>query len=222
MSQLIKKPEMAVELRVYLEQQRNIGYEWVVYDTDNPIANQYDLHCFYEAGEACEFAREYQQIFNWHEAVPIDDMLFSLQRLERETQPTLESTDLTLNEIDMNLNNLEKLKEEMKTLGFKGKLIEEMEDKMEKNLPEFTLNDSVPVTKGQVELSLYFKQSGQSDFYYFNKFEVVHNQGKALEEGQKYMVISPGEDNKNIVKKLDSITQAIDFLNNKKEIANLL
>src|SRR5690606_11552610 len=33
---------------------------------------------------------------------------------------------------------------------------------------------------------------------------------------QKYMVISPGEGNKNIVKKLDSITQAIDFFKQQK------
>lgn len=208
---------MASELREYLEQQRDVGQEWVVYDTDNPINTKHDLHCFFDEGESLSFAREYQQIFNWHEAVPIGDLLSNLKQLEQVTEKTVRNnTDLTLNKNDMNLNNLENLKEEMKALGFKEKLIEEMEQKMEKNLPEFSLNDSMQATKGQIDLTLHFKQSGQSEFYYFNKFEVNHNQGKALEEGQKYMVISPGEGNKNIVKKLDSVTEAIDFFKQQK------
>ena len=69
----------------------------------------------------------------------------------------------------MNLNNLENLKQEMKNLSFKVKLIEKMEENMAKGVTEFTLHDSVAATKGQVDLSLHFKQSAQSDFYYFNK-----------------------------------------------------
>lgn len=217
MSQLIKSPEMARELREYLEQQRDIGQGWVVYDTDNPINTKYELHCFHGEEEAFGFAREYQQIFNWHEAVPTSDLISNLKQLEEAIEKAFRNkTNLTLNKNDMNLNNLENLKEEMKALGFKEKLIEEMEKRMEKNLPEFSLNDSMQATKGQIDLTLHFKQSGQSEFYYFNKFEVNHNQGKALEEGQKYMVISLGEGNKNIVKKLDSVTEAIDFFKQQK------
>lgn len=116
----------------------------------------------------------------------------------------------------MNLNNLENLKEEMKNLGFKDKLIEKMEDNMRKDVPEFTLNDSVVATKGQVDLALHFKQSGQSDFYYFNKFTVSHNQGKPLEEGQKYMVITKNEEGKNIVKKHENVSDALAFFKEQK------
>ena len=58
----------------------------------------------------------------------------------------------------MNLNNLENLKEEMKSLGFKSDLIEKMEENMAKQVPEFTLNEIRPATKGQVDLALHFKQ----------------------------------------------------------------
>lgn len=111
----------------------------------------------------------------------------------------------------MNLNNLENLKQEMKNLGFKDKLIEKMEENMAKGVTEFTLNDSVAATKGQVDLSLHFKQSAQSDFYYFNKFNVSHNQAKPLEEGQQYMVITKKEQGKNMVKKMDNVSDAISF-----------
>ena len=116
----------------------------------------------------------------------------------------------------MNLNNLENLKEEMKNLGFKDKLIEKMEEYMKQDVTDFRLHETLPASKGQVDLTLYFKQSGQSDFYYFNKFEAAHNQGKPLEEGQKYMVITPGDDGKNLVKKLENVTEAIEFFKGQK------
>jgi len=116
----------------------------------------------------------------------------------------------------MNLNNLENLKEEMKNLGFKDKLIEKMEENMAKDVPEFTLNEVRPATKGQVDLALHFKQSSQSDFYYFNKFTVAHNQGKPLEEGQQYMVITKNEQGKNMVKKLENVSDAISFFKEQK------
>lgn len=40
MSQLVKNPEMATRLREYLQEQAEKGHEWVVYDTDNPIATR--------------------------------------------------------------------------------------------------------------------------------------------------------------------------------------
>lgn len=208
---------MNVELQEYLKQQRDLGYKWVIYDTDNPIRTKYELQFFKEQQEASNSAKEYQQIFNWHEAVPLDELLSNLARLDQITVKSVRNkTDITINKKDMNLNNLENLKEEMKALGFKEKLIEDMAKKVEKQIPEFSLNDTLVATKGQVDFTLFFKKSGQSEFYYFNKFEVVHNQGKALEEGQRYMVISAGENNKNIVKKLDNVTEAIAFFKEQK------
>ncbi|MET4083916.1 hypothetical protein ABIB40_003889 [Pedobacter sp. UYP30] len=118
----------------------------------------------------------------------------------------------------MNLNNLENLKEEMKTLGFADNLIAQMEEQMKKDVPEFKLHDTMAATKGQLDVTLHFKQSGQSDFYYFNKFEVVHNQGKALDDGNKYMLISPASDGKNMVKKIENLGEAIDLF--KKQEGN--
>ncbi|RZJ91691.1 MAG: hypothetical protein EOO20_04460, partial [Chryseobacterium sp.] len=93
----------------------------------------------------------------------------------------------------MNLNNLENLKSEMKALGFSAALQEKMEESMKSNLPEFILKDQVNGHKGQIDLNLHFKQSGQSENYYLNKYDVALNEGKPLEAGQKYLVISPSE-----------------------------
>ena len=121
----------------------------------------------------------------------------------------------------MNLNNLENLKEEMKALGFKDKLIEEMEKNMEKNLPEFQLQNQLPAEKGQLDFTLHFKKSGQSEFYYFNKYEVSLNKGKSLEEGLKYMVISPGEKGKPVFRTFESPNKAIAYLKEQKGTSEL-
>lgn len=103
----------------------------------------------------------------------------------------------TLKPNAMNRNNLENLKEEMTALGVKPKLIAQMEKNMENNMPQFTLHDSIPGNKGIVNVAIPFKQSGQSEHYYLNKYQVsLDKGGKALEDGQKYMVIARGEENK--------------------------
>jgi len=123
---------------------------------------------------------------------------------------------LTINKLNMNLNNLENLREELKTLGFKDKVISEIQQHMEKGISEFTLHDSIPGTRGQVDMSLYFKQSGQSEHYFFNKYEVALNSGKALEEGQKYTIITPNEQGKNMFKSFENVAEAIAFFKDQK------
>ncbi|WP_426672017.1 hypothetical protein ACPPVU_12360 [Mucilaginibacter sp. McL0603] len=130
----------------------------------------------------------------------------------------LKQANSLTNHQDMNRNNLENLKEELKKLGFKDKVAAEMEKQIEKGLPEFTLNDKVNGARGQVDLTLHFRQSGQSENYFFNKYEVALNTGKGLEEGQKYMVITPNAQapGKNLVKSFENVTEAISFFKEQK------
>ncbi|MBB6108674.1 hypothetical protein SAMN05421821_10291 [Mucilaginibacter lappiensis] len=124
---------------------------------------------------------------------------------------------LTKQEV-MNYNNLENLKDELTKLRFSNKTIDAMQQQMEKGVPEFSLNDKIKGTKGQVDLTLHFKQSGQSENYYFNKFEATLNTAKSLEEGQKYMVISPNENapGKNFSKSFEHMHEAISFFKEQK------
>lgn len=213
------------ELHEYLEKQVDAGYEWVVYDTDNPIDSKYDLTCFIDQFEAEDHAREYQQIFNWHEAVPISSLIYELKQVEKTfPKNDIEITNqdpVTKTRNNMNLNNLENLKEELKTLGFPKKLAEEMEKNMQKDVPEFQLRHQLPADKGQVDMQLHFRQSGQSDYYYFNKYSVTLNNAKPLEADQKYLVISPGEQGKPVFRKFDSPHEAISYFKGQKESSEL-
>lgn len=116
----------------------------------------------------------------------------------------------------MNLNNLENLREEMKELRFDPMLAAQMEEKMKANVPDFQLKTSIPGNKGVADFTLHFKQSGQSDFYYFNKFDVLLNKSKPLEEGQKYLVISTGDQGKPVFRKFDSPYEAIPYFKDLK------
>lgn len=123
------------------------------------------------------------------------------------------------NKLIMNLNNLENLKEEMTNLGFKNELIEQMEEKMKANVAEFKLYDSAEATRGRVDLTLSFKQSSQSDYYYLNKFEVCHEKGAAIKEGEKIMVLIQMEGaDEGIFKDMPNMSEAIALFNSRKEV----
>jgi hypothetical protein len=111
----------------------------------------------------------------------------------------------------MNRTNLENLRGEMKLLKFDDKLIGEMEQMLEKGLPAFELKAALPADRGQLDVTLHFKQSGQSEYYYLNRYDLALSRAKPLEGDLKYLVISPNEEGKNMVKKFDSPTEAISF-----------
>lgn len=123
------------------------------------------------------------------------------------------------NKLIMNLNNLENLKEEMLNLGFKKELIEQMEEKMKANVPDFKLYDSLGATMGRVDATLFFKQSGKSDYYYLNKFEVCHEKGPAIKEGEKVMVLMQMDGaSEGISKDFGNISEGIAFFNSRNEV----
>ncbi|MCX2450037.1 hypothetical protein OQX61_02030 [Pedobacter sp. PLR] len=109
----------------------------------------------------------------------------------------------------MNLNNLEALKLEMKALGFGDKITTLMEEQMRNNIPNFALDERFLGGKGQVNLTLYFKQSSNSEYYYMNRFEAYLHKGTPLEQGQKYLLITKDADGRNQFKKLENMVEAI-------------
>ena len=191
-----KYAEMIISL---LEDAQDVGLPHVVFELrpQDMELQPHQLHLFETLGEALDYLDS--ALGNNYLPGDADHPIYyrhADQLLEEIKQANL----LTINKIDMNLNNLENLREELKTLGFKDKTISEMEKNMEKGIPEFTLNEKITGTRGQVDITLHFKQSGQSEHYFFNKYEVALNSGKPLEEDHKYVISTPNEQGKNMVK----------------------
>ncbi|SMG15650.1 hypothetical protein [Sphingobacterium psychroaquaticum] len=111
----------------------------------------------------------------------------------------------------MNLSNLEDRQYEMKELGFSKESTEKMQELMEKNVPEFKLYESKQTPKGMVDYRLHYKKSAQSDFYYFNKFDVTVDRNKLRTPESKYMVITPTEGDKSLVRKFETPYEAIEY-----------
>jgi len=210
MSQLIKKPELAAELRDYLEQQAGNGHQWVVYDADNPISSPWDLHCFRDDSEAFDFEREYQQIFNWHIAVPISDLSIALKEIE-----------YSLKNKDMNRNVEERFRQDATALKVPQGMIEEAVSQMEKNLPYIKVKGQLPAERGTKDLTIHIKQGGKHNYYFLNRYEVALSKAQPLEEGKNYMVISSGADGKKQFKNFKSPLDAIENFKKREGDAEL-
>jgi len=225
MVELGNKTGLTMELREYLEEQISLGCEWVVYDSDNPISSKFDRTCFVDSFSAFDFEGEHQQIFNWHLAIPITDLIYQLAALEKaELGPSqkLNNSKTSLKTKAMNLNNLEDRKDEMKALGASEQTIAKMEEQMNIGVPKFKVHQVMPANKGQVDVEFYFQQSSKSEYYFLNKFTVAHNLGKPLEKDQHYLIISPGKDGQaGMVKKYDLVTEAVESFKNRGGSAEL-
>jgi len=225
MVELIKKTGLATQLRKYLEEQLSQGQTYVVYNTDHPVSSEFDLTCFADAISAIRFEREYQQIFNWHQLLPISDMVHQLSELEKSgltSEQKLNNPKTSLKTKAMNLNNLEDRKDEMKALGASEQTIIKMEELMKTGVTKFKVHQVMPANKGQVDVEFYFQQSSKSEYYFLNKFTVAHNLGKPLEQDQHYLIITPGEKGKaGSVKQFDLVTEAVESFKKRDGSAEL-
>ncbi|MES2458201.1 MAG: hypothetical protein V4594_21770 [Bacteroidota bacterium] len=123
----------------------------------------------------------------------------------------------------MNRNSLENFKTEARALKVPEKMITAAESMMEKGIEKFAINGQIPADKGMMDLSIHIKKSGQSDYYYFNRFDVAQSKAKPLEKDHQYMVISPDPNKKdgNLTRKFDSAVQAMDYFKEQKGTSEL-
>jgi hypothetical protein len=202
----------AKEIVNLLEDAQDVGLQYVVFEQrpTERYLHPGDLELYDTLGDALE---RWEHLADQRYLPGDGDYPVYYVSVEQLLDELKKQNQLTINEKSMNLNNLENLKDEMKALGFKQKLINEMEVNMRNNVPAFNLYDQSPGSKGIVDTTLYFKQSGQSEHYYFNKFEVALDKGgKALEPEQRYVVISPGEKpGKNLTRPFENPHKAIEY-----------
>ena len=207
----------AEKIITLLEDAQDVGLAHIVFELrpQDMELQPHQLSLFEKLGEALE----YLDNAAGNNYLPGDaDYPIYYRHVDQLLEEIKQSNSLTINIIDMNRNNLENIQNEMKDLRFSKKAIDEAKQKMEKCIPEFTVAEQIKGNKGQVDVTAHFRQSGQSDNYYLNKFAVALNTGKALEEGHKYFIITPNdkEPGKNLTKSFENVSDAISFFKDQK------
>lgn len=111
--------------------------------------------------------------------------------------------EVPINQFIMDAKNLENLKGEMVKLGFSEQLIGQMEARMAANEPRFILYDEIQTERGRVEMALHFNQSRTSEYYYFNKFDVVLEKQPPLAPGERYFVASQRQGDEPVLREFE-------------------
>ena len=81
-----------------------------------------------------------------------------------------------LNPKTMNQKNFEYLRDQIKFTGFGEGLENELKEGMQKQSPQFLLLHQGSFQKDDTISTLHFKKSGQSDMYFFNKYDLTLKQ----------------------------------------------
>ncbi|MDO3641512.1 hypothetical protein [Mucilaginibacter sp. L3T2-6] len=204
-----------------LEDAQDVGLSYVVFEIRQEMALQpHQLDFFDTLGAALDHW-EAKAGFGYLPGVEEYPVYYrhTDQLLEEIKQANL----LTINKHEMNLNNLEDLKKEVKDLGFNPKVADELEKNMRQLPGYFTLKDQFPGDKGLVDMTLHFRKSGQSDFYNFNKFDATAGKVPPTIDNQHYMVLTENKENKEkpLVKAFDSPNEAIEFFKKQKGTSEL-
>jgi len=195
----------------FLSEAMSEGFRFVSYPRERTLYSGDEFYCFHKLEDAQEHAAING---DWY-SEPIAPLLKSMERaLDKAHLPEIVETGYYYylnHQKDMNRNSLENFRTEAHTLKVPEKMITAAESMMEQGVERFAIRGQIPADKGMMDLTIHMKKSGQSDYYYFNKFDVAHSKAKPLEKEHQYMVITPDDKGKNLIRKFDSPVQAMDF-----------
>jgi hypothetical protein len=143
---------------------------WVAYNTVNYFLDSGDMYFFKTADEAHEFSdnniSEYDNYRVIH-AYSVDELLKRIPYGEYFEQQFSNAKNISI----MNEKNFEYLRDNIRNHGFGETLGPELESQLLKGQPEFTLVHKTEVNKRDLEATLYFKKSPDTDMYFFNKYD---------------------------------------------------
>jgi hypothetical protein len=88
----------------------------------------------------------------------------------------------------MNTQNLEFLKKNLLNLGFGEQVNKELEQNMEKKVPEFNLTAKHEFNQQKIDYNLHFKAGDNQEIYFFNKFDATLNKGKKKQLNQTFYI----------------------------------
>lgn len=92
----------------------------------------------------------------------------------------------------MNQKNYDYLKEQVKFTGFGEGLENELNEKIQKQTPEFQIANKTKFDNNDLTASLHFKKSEQNDMYFFNRYQVSLKPEQSSEMIEQTFYINKG------------------------------
>ena len=92
----------------------------------------------------------------------------------------------------MNQKNLEYLSDQVKFTGFGEGLEKELQEKMQKQTPEFQLTHNTKFGNDDLMTSLHFKKSDQTEMYFFNRYDISLKPEHSKDKMEQIFYISKG------------------------------
>ena len=145
------------------------------------------MYFFKNSDEANEFAAnnisEYDQ-YKIIRAASVDELLMQIPYGESLRIKLLTTKNLS----DMNEKNYDYLSNQLKYTAFGEELHQQLKEKLIKQEPEYTLKDETAAT-------LHFRKSGESDIYFFNRYNLMLKNDQHPDAIKQTFYIGNKEDN---------------------------
>jgi len=200
------------------------GNNWMAYNNSLYFIHPEDVHFFDSKGSAYEFADNNISEFDRYVvmyASSVADVLRKIPYAEslnnQITNPDANGlyntegnafTDALIDHIEqqqqlsnnkntnvMNSENFEYLSKQVKFSGFGEDHQTELKEKMQKQIPEFTILHQADFGKDSTVAALHFKKSNEHDMYFFNSYDLSLKNGQHPDSLKQTFYIGNKQDN---------------------------
>jgi hypothetical protein len=145
---------------------------WIAYNTIPYFLDKGEMNFFKTVDEAREFADNNISEFDNYSVIyarSADELLKQI-----DYGYALEQQLLTTNKLSiMNEKNYDYLSNQLKYTGFGEDLQVQLNEKMQKQEPEFMLQFKKDFGKDQTVATLHFRKSNENDMYFFNRYALM-------------------------------------------------
>jgi len=174
------------QIKELIHQQSDEGYTFIVFLSEQPVLDIDDLNFFNNAYDSLEFCYENSTDYDRYSCGTSESVLQLLENQEQQNKV------INLKSKEMNTENLDYLRKQVKFTGFGESLESELKANIEKQEPNFQLKFAQEYGKDNVIAMLNFRKADNNDMYYFNNYQLSLKQPNKDEVQQTFYV---GKDN---------------------------
>ncbi len=218
----------SLQVFYYLGYERERGMEWMLYNDDKTGVTTATVLCFATQPEMAGFQKQYPAFAGGFKQAPIGSVMEAMEELVKQGDDLVPANielkvtpngAIVINQQKtnvMNNENVDFLHNQIKFAGFGEDLHGALVKEIKAGNEEFKLQHSHTFGKDNVESTLNFKKSKESDMYFFNSYDVTMkkegakdvnntfyiNQGQSITLKEAYNLLNGRSVEKELTRKL--------------------